>query len=1765
MNDRKKEIKIHGVGRRIVRILCFVMVCFVMGFGHMAYGIKVAAQTVEAVDVEAAGQEENPNKTETRNDVMTEVEDEVADTAEKGLGDTAKDEQSSAIDFETTTEEKIEVKISAPEGAFPEGTNVEIRDVSEKEEKDFLAAIKALKGIEVRDFKAVNISFVKDKKKIEPLEGEKVSVTLNLKEKLKGKKKIVAHLNETGKVELINDSEVRATDEEVLFAATEFSPYAIIGVDDDNVSGASGFRSVAGLVDTTLEYGYLNSDGVTINDPEVGTVDSSFVVDRAQKLIKLTIDVHRTYGGDRVDNRDVKITIPRGLQLVNATGIASVNKGNTNGRYNRADYTPTEALYLTDYTGNTVQYPTWQAETWLYDTTLANNFDTVNTSGALTYSFSNSATDGTVTVFLRANPYFAQPSSNGPSVDTALKNIQIEVTGVKSNGDPVSDTASYTPILRSSTDWVHYYGINSNSSTYYEDATATYNLTLNPVAQYQKNLFGLSVNNAISVNHIRAEVIYPTGAVFTPPSGWTVMSTSADAANTTVQLTRDDQRTWIMTGNSTVATFSVQYPADLFPAGSRPVVRVANMEYDELRYDKETDSFYTEKKGGREGGANRQVSIIIIPDESDYRVSYGNQLADREEFNDYGSALKVLSQVRRYINHPLPNNPVRLRCDVDTTNNNVSKIVFNAPAVAPYTYPTAKGAKITKVVVKYEGEAETVIYENPSGWSGQYGSGSGGYYGRYGYVPVTDGSTVYMGWKGAPIDGSDYGKYGSTGSHVQLTAPSGKTYEYAYVEFDSDNTYSTQMASQTLGRPKNDAYTGIYSRDQFSSWHQNNAGEWVRDASWQSTGFRWKEPEPPELTITTTDLNALRYEYNHTKGGYNYPLLGCVDIQNASGTKIDHAITLSVQIDPKDAVRRITIPYTYDADASVAAQQIQSIQYKLQNDPETYTWRKESGEPMPFSPGTNAATIEGPNDGLFESFEVVLEGWGTSEVTSRLGLYGYLTNESPDNTKSHHQITISYSGTADPDWTGETGVAFYDTASSSADPITSTTEVNAGSIGTMNATIRGNLYTAHTFAIVLPKGITLENMYANGWRNNPSGTGALTYQSLGSDDDGRSMRYVSERAASSEEVQRIFGTDHPDVTEATVYYYDLYDQGAWLRSENRNSGSYGYRNFVNGYDVHAVIKVSPLFEDTLFTMDKILYVGTNLENVNLSSCTLNGPLSSDGTQKLVDNFLNLGESAKIVTGHSESFLKINKYPALIVEEAVANASGTFKYYDGSPESIVKFGPNEEGKLQIRLSNTVNLNETVWPEVENYVFVPIPNRSAGALSTEHNVDLKVTGPLSVLPGAAGGEYGNATYEVRYLRDVTFDDVDLTNVVQWYNAGEAYDATHAGTYNVAVLKVKGLAPDGTMKLEWPFQAPDYIEQQEKYNQMNVQSAYAFNGSVEDGFSYASYKCKDWNNSLRVSYRYPEWTVRFENYVVDSDGRTIASSQPAIASIDHVRNEDPILKKDVQDETHPDFKTLDSDPDLNGHRFGGYFMDKQMTIPFIPYDGTNLENATKITNDTTIYVKWEPEDFKVKYDVNGGKAGSGPGKVGIPPSTMGTDTDDQAHYENLDGQYTIWQSEMDDNTYPSTVVTTVGKVHTGYTAQNPVHDTATLTGADGKDRTWEIVFVGWTTDKSAVQNADGSEKIFDPHDVLGKGADALPSAQTVLTLPAHPTATGDPDATVYAIWKIKEGGEIIDAGTRVSLPAMTYGMGIVFLSLMVCIAIFVRYHSRLVDKLK
>ncbi len=138
----------------------------------------------------------------------------------------------------------VKVAVSAPEGAFPEGTAMAVADVADDDTLENIEATVSEDFVEVKRVHAVDITFTDaDGNEIEPL--LPISVVMTVEEIEQDQDAVVVHVDSAGETEVVaQDQEAAAVQSEVAFSAESFSVYAVV-------------------VTQTIETKYIDAEGET--------------------------------------------------------------------------------------------------------------------------------------------------------------------------------------------------------------------------------------------------------------------------------------------------------------------------------------------------------------------------------------------------------------------------------------------------------------------------------------------------------------------------------------------------------------------------------------------------------------------------------------------------------------------------------------------------------------------------------------------------------------------------------------------------------------------------------------------------------------------------------------------------------------------------------------------------------------------------------------------------------------------------------------------------------------------------------------------------------------------------------------------------------------------------------------------------------------------------------------------------------------------------------------------------------------------------------------------------------------------------------------------------------------------------------------------------------------------------------------------------------------------------------------------------------------
>ena len=268
--------------------------------------VQEEADSTQSVDSKA----DTKADTEEAVEAEAEVVEETADAADDA--DDAEELMPAQNFKEELKQEKLTVSVQADEGAFPAGTTMKVKAVSDKKTIDKIeeAALEEVGDkVAINDIQAVDISFWNDGEEIEPEKDIVVMIASDLvedndgsmivhvndedsdkvSEKKKGKAEVVEQMTESRQDKL----DINPASDEVVFEADQFSVYAVVGT-----TGYTTLDSVADqmfaiyaqkdntpyAVTHTYGDGY-DGDDITTSSPSVlkGEAIDSLVVWQAEK------------------------------------------------------------------------------------------------------------------------------------------------------------------------------------------------------------------------------------------------------------------------------------------------------------------------------------------------------------------------------------------------------------------------------------------------------------------------------------------------------------------------------------------------------------------------------------------------------------------------------------------------------------------------------------------------------------------------------------------------------------------------------------------------------------------------------------------------------------------------------------------------------------------------------------------------------------------------------------------------------------------------------------------------------------------------------------------------------------------------------------------------------------------------------------------------------------------------------------------------------------------------------------------------------------------------------------------------------------------------------------------------------------------------------------------------------------------------------------------------------------------------------------------
>ncbi len=231
-------------------LLSFMMIALNLFSGTEAlYAYAETDADSQTITEEAAGTEQAEDTADAEEEEQAETPKEEAAPAEEAAQEEAapveetEEEAEEEVAFsDEETLDGVTIKVTADEGVFPEGAELEVRDLTAKEEKDAKKAIDEITDEKADTEYLFDISVQKDGKEIEP-EGD-VKVSFETEEVADDNLKAeVIHVKDNGKAE---ELAVKTKGEVATIETDSFSPYSLRLIYNDPYNpSASGEYDIA--------------------------------------------------------------------------------------------------------------------------------------------------------------------------------------------------------------------------------------------------------------------------------------------------------------------------------------------------------------------------------------------------------------------------------------------------------------------------------------------------------------------------------------------------------------------------------------------------------------------------------------------------------------------------------------------------------------------------------------------------------------------------------------------------------------------------------------------------------------------------------------------------------------------------------------------------------------------------------------------------------------------------------------------------------------------------------------------------------------------------------------------------------------------------------------------------------------------------------------------------------------------------------------------------------------------------------------------------------------------------------------------------------------------------------------------------------------------------------------------------------------------------------------------------------------------------------
>ena len=1166
-------------------------------------------------------------------------------------------------------------------------------------------------------------------------------------------------------------------------------------------------------------------------------------------LTTLTVNI----GGDTAyTNRTLSIQIPKGLRLISGTGIESVSGSS----YTPTSLTPTQKLVwgFTD-TENT------KIADWTSDGNAAlDQFSLDLTSGTAVYHLNDGISDGTITLVLQAEPFLYDYSQAQILDDIVIKASGTNGTedtdeqriGVKLTGDAVNPTVTIDVPAETVLDLAKTVSLSAAEPYSYSEIS-------NTTDAYNKAYLSSFT------------LTYPTGAVLSNlAAGYSFGTPAENGAVTTVTVTQDATSTFnVYETSAGVMSFDVLYPSDKFTADTTQTISVSNYTYKTVAL---TAGGYSYVDHTFAGPASDTTNLVA---EGDWNPTYSNygKYGDAEAYNTLTN-YPTLATTEMAHNANRSSDPVRYQFDAGSVNqenmDNVSAVTIALPG-------------------EQDLSSIHVVFDDGSvlDWSAASGETMPGSF-------STNNQGKVIGWSySAPaVDG----------------VPS-KHITSAYLEYSKSSYTSGGGQCVVIGRPKSETPTEDYSEHTFSSWQKQN-GEWVKISSLITNGFRWKTPA--EFSLTETSQSKGSYVYGDILNKQRE--LASYTVRNTTGSSYDDLVKVEYTFDTAmDSVTQFKFPYSIKNSVTEAADTVQSLQWTYEGDDTVYTWNKDSGDPYPFTAGTDGGTMIASDGKYFASFSAILSDWSANTGTSSVSITGVPKNvDASVAAESKHTLTIS-AAAAD----GSSGKVFCSkTAGFRLSKITSITgtvraasqTVTAGTNTTYEALIFGNnnsYWKGITFAVMLPPElIPTTDMQTLNCYYEPNDQG---YSSA-------SATLKSTRSLSSAECTSF---NLPEGSK--IWFYDLDDQEQAVMGVTGNSQTVLH--------IKVPLQASPFADTKTYYYEQMFLAGSNLEVEMgyLNNAAFRTKVYAND-QTVLEN--KVGNANRMLSDGSGNYIRINKDPAWIIQESIADSTGNYVTYNGDDSTISGFNKNETGNVKLNVYNTVAAADVTV--TDGYIFLSIPKASETVgntnLNKESQLDFTLNGNVQLTydAGAVG------SYDIRYSTAAKTEPT-TANAASLYNAASS---TYDKDAKTIIIKVSGFVTGKSLEVNAPIKAPSSVSDTILYDTFQARTVFPFEGT-----SYATYNSGVKYGWLRASYQNPDWTVSFV-----SNGGSAVESQ--------IVEDDELATSET--------------PTRPGYTFEGWCKDEELT--------TYYDFDTPVTADVKLYANWkEKPNVLIQYKADPASGGT------------------------------------------------------------------------------------------------------------------------------------------------------------------------------------------------